>query len=171
MPRLPYLILCEDNMHSHLLTSLISFIFVGHHTAPTNEQGLTALSSALQQLFSPLTPVQDKKIRAIIAACPPYFITPSKSCYLVVLVPDDLSKLYKSHPIGVLDLLVRVADGGSPLESVTAATYALALLDPMGGGIICASGFDRNTYDDIVNAWGETPRYHWINIIKQTAKR
>jgi hypothetical protein len=86
-------------------------------------------------------------------------------------VPEPLAQLYKHHPRPVLDLLLKIMDGGSPKDSVLAAGYAMALLDGPGGGVVCVEHFyfgkHKATYDAVDKDWEKTPRQHWIKKVRE----
>ena len=58
-----------------------------------------------------------------------------------LLIPETLSGLYRQHPSAVLDLLLRIIDGGNPRDSVLAAGYAISSLDGPAVGIVCVHPF------------------------------
>ncbi len=85
----------------------------------------------------------------------------------VVVIPEPLVKLYQQHPQSVLDLLLKIMDGGNPSDSVLAAAYAVELLVGRGVGVVCVDQFDPATYDTVDKGWGKTPRQHWIKKVRE----
>jgi len=88
-----------------------------------------------------------------------------------LIIPEALSDLFRLHPSAVLDLLLRIIDGGNPDDSVLAAGYAISLLDGPVAGVVCVDVFDKGTYDKVEKAWKTTPRKHWIRAIEHARER
>ena len=84
-----------------------------------------------------------------------------------VVVPVALSDFYAKKPDAVLDLLEDIIAGGNPTASVSAAAYAISLLEHPGVGEVCLSQFDAETYDEIDKNWQCTPRQHWMKNVKR----
>lgn len=84
-----------------------------------------------------------------------------------VVVPVALSDFYAKKPDAVLDLLEKIIAGGNPTDSVSAAAYAISLLEHPGVGEVCLSLFDAETYDEIDKNWQCPPRQHWQNHVKR----
>lgn len=84
-----------------------------------------------------------------------------------VVVPVALSNFYAKKPDAVLDLLEAIIAGGNPTDSVSAAAYAISLLEHPGVGEVCLSQFDAETYDEIDKNWQCTPRQHWMKNVKR----
>lgn len=81
-----------------------------------------------------------------------------------VLIPWEIQELYKEKPEGVLDLLIRIADGANPFESMTAATYGLELAEGTGCGRVCFGTFKEDKYDS--EDWGQSLRMNWISRLR-----
>jgi hypothetical protein len=89
----------------------------------------------------------------------------------VLYIPKPVVQVYEKHPKGVLELLVKIIEGGRPRDSVLAAAYAVSLQAGPAVGTVCADHFDENTYDILDNDWGTTPRKHWIAKIREARKK
>jgi hypothetical protein len=88
-----------------------------------------------------------------------------------LIIPEALSGLYRQRPGAVLELLLRIIDGGNPNDSALAAGYAMSLQKGPAVGVICVDVFDKDTYDKLDKAWETTPRKHWIAKIKNARER
>jgi len=147
---------------------------------------LTLTAMILQQFSglpttAQLTPEQERTIRVTISDYPAGTFTefvplPELGGALLpftrVDMPKELKAAYAKAPSAVLGLLLRIADGGNPRESSSAAAYAFTLLDPKTetGGVVVIDMFKKATYDVVDEYWETTPRYHWIGKIKEAVK-
>jgi hypothetical protein len=84
-----------------------------------------------------------------------------------VVVPAILQELYKKNPEVVVEVLLRVADGARPTDSITAAAFALSLVDSPQVAVVIVEVFKAETYDTLNESWKQTPRQHWIDLIRQ----
>ncbi len=85
-----------------------------------------------------------------------------------LIIPNPLAELFKRNPAAVLDLLLRIADGGRAEDSFRAVCYAIALTD---GGIaadLTASRLEETVpkYEQVSEKWGVTHREHWVDVVK-----
>jgi hypothetical protein len=89
----------------------------------------------------------------------------------VLELPEQIQKLFRSHPNAVLDVLASIMEGASPKDSSLAAAYAFELLDGPGVGVVCVDLFDKKTYDVLDKDWSTTPREHWTRTLRDVRKR
>jgi hypothetical protein len=90
---------------------------------------------------------------------------------LEVIVPAPLADLYVKQPDAVLDVLTEIIAGGNPMDSVTAAAYAISLLEGPAVGEVCIALFDKDHYDLTDDDWNCSPRQHWLKVTKQHRKK
>ena len=86
-------------------------------------------------------------------------------------IPKSLKDAYVKRPKAVIELLLTIAEGGEPRDSMKAVAYAISLIDGPGVGVVVVSVFDRAKYDDIDPAWEETPRRHWIGKLNERIRK
>jgi hypothetical protein len=120
----------------------------------------------------PFDAAQEKAVRDAVYLGEPMIASPQKEDFHPVLcVPDSLTRLYEDHPQEVLDVLLRVMDGGRPEDSSLAAGYAVSLLQGPGVGRVCVEFFNAKTYDAWAKNWEMTPRQHWIEKVQEMRKK
>jgi hypothetical protein len=85
-------------------------------------------------------------------------------------IPEPLAELAKNHRREVIELLLKIMDGGSPKDSALAAGYAVSLLSGPRVGVVCVERFDKATYDEVDKDWETTPRQHWIDRVRAGLK-
>jgi hypothetical protein len=117
-----------------------------------------------------LTVEQEAAVRADVYKHTPRLYSPNQDFNSEVEVPRKLVQLYSSHQTETLEILLRIADGASPTEAITAITYAFALVDGPGGGVACIQLFDAGAFDKMDKAWATTPRRHWIAKLREKMK-
>jgi len=90
----------------------------------------------------------------------------------VVIIPKPIVDAYTGHPREVVRLLLRIADGAPPRDSMRAVACALALVDAPNGGtaVTCVLGFKESEYDALDSDWAQTPRQHWIAEVRRMEK-
>jgi hypothetical protein len=87
-------------------------------------------------------------------------------------VPKSLARVYDNHPEAVLDLLLKIMEGGRPCDSALAAGYAISLqAGPTVGSVCVENFFNENTYDVLDKYWATTPRKHWIAKVRELKKK
>ncbi len=84
----------------------------------------------------------------------------------VLLVPPIIAELHKKNPDAVLNLLVRVADGGNADDSNRAVCYAMEMVFAPGMGDMVAGMYKAANYDTVDKDWGRTPREHWLKHLR-----
>ena len=82
-----------------------------------------------------------------------------------ISIPSELEKAFLKDKDSTLAELVQIATKGSQIDSVTAAAYAMTLLNCKFGGVVCLDTFDTKSYDRIQEGWNSTFRDHWIDRI------
>lgn len=115
---------------------------------------------------------KEKVVRDAVYNNNPLTASPKEDFQSVLVIPKPLAELYKAHPKPVVDMLLKVIDGGRPKDSVLAAGYALELLDGPGGGVVCVDLFyngknAKANYDIVDKNWEKTPRQHWVKKIHE----
>lgn len=91
-----------------------------------------------------------------LAECAP----PPDSLKLTLLVPEAVRRAYASKPAATVELLLRIADGGSPSDSVVATSYVLELSGGPGAGLAYVHLYKWDAYDQLDPDYGATPRQH-----------
>ena len=89
----------------------------------------------------------------------------------IVVVPKDVIAVYTKNPAETLALLLKIAEGGNPSDSVKAACYSLDLRDGPGAGVPCALMFKSEAWDKADKDWKTTPREHWVTQLKAKAPK
>lgn len=79
-------------------------------------------------------PDKEKVVRDAVYNNDPQTVSPKRDFQSVLVIPKPLAELYKTHPRPVIDVLLKIIDGGRPDDSSLAAGYALELLAGPGGG-------------------------------------
>ena len=115
---------------------------------------------------------KEKVVRDAVYNNDPQTVSLKRDFQSVLVIPKPLAGLYKAHPKPVVDVLLKVIDGGRPEDSVLAAGYAIELLDGPGGGLLCVEMFytDKDAkanYDIVDEDWEMTPRQHWVKKIQE----
>jgi hypothetical protein len=84
----------------------------------------------------------------------------------IVEVPVAIEAAYKENPAATLKLLLSIAEGGRPWDSVKALSFAMALVEDPAVGSVVVSLFKEKTYDEVDVDWEVTPRQHWLGKVK-----
>jgi hypothetical protein len=111
-------------------------------------------------------PIKAKMVRDSVYNNRPLTASPQMDFRSELVMPDELTDLYRKHPQEVLDVLEKIIDGGNPKDSVLAAGCAISLLKGPRVGVVCVDNFDRKTYDTFDTDWEATPREHWLRKVK-----
>ena len=93
-------------------------------------------------------------------------VSPKRDFDSVLQIPEVLTAMYKKNPAAVRDLLIRIADGGSPHDSIRAVSYLIEMADGPGSGELVASLFSAASYDSVDKDWGHAPREHWLKHLR-----
>jgi hypothetical protein len=93
--------------------------------------------------------------------------SPNRDFNSVMVLPKAVAAVYRKNPTEARALLVKIADGGNPADSVKAVCYALDLRDGGGAGVPCALLFKTETWDKVDKDWKVTPREHWLAQLKE----
>jgi hypothetical protein len=94
----------------------------------------------------------------------------------IIAMPAVLEELYAKHPREVIELLLTIAEGANPADSMKAVTYATSLLETPAGGAWLARLFqDRKLdieakYDEIPPRGDESQRRYFIRKVQEKAK-
>jgi hypothetical protein len=118
-----------------------------------------------------LTTSDERFVRQLIYGGDHSTVIPKEGKYElkeILVVPDQLARLYEKEPQATLDLLLKIMDGAKPGDSVLSAAYAASLSSNnpvIGAGVLRL--FDESKYDEIDEDWGVTPRQYWIAKVKK----
>lgn len=86
-------------------------------------------------------------------------------------LPAGVEVAYKKNPAETLAMLLKVAEGGNPSDSVKAICYALDLREGPGAGVPLSMIFKPKTWDRFDKDWKATPRDHWAAQLKPSATK
>jgi hypothetical protein len=114
-----------------------------------------------------LAPDEEKLIRDAVYGGKLLIAESDRIGHTMIGVPQPVTEMYVKHRHSVLNLLITIAEGGNPRDSVLAAAYSIALLDGPAVAVVCARNFDRAAYDVVDEDWETTPRKHWITKIRE----
>lgn len=87
-----------------------------------------------------------------------------------VKVPKQLSKDFVTDKEVVIDKLLKIVEDGKPDDSITAASYIVALLKSGYVATACIDYYDPKKYELVDKLWEETPRCHWTAVVKRLIK-
>lgn len=105
-------------------------------------------------------------IRTAVCGQPLVTHSPDRDFRSEVVIPKSVLQTYRKNPPATLDLLARIADGGSAADSLNAASYAVGLVDGPAVGTVVADLFIAGSYDALDETWGCSPREHWVRVIR-----
>jgi hypothetical protein len=117
-----------------------------------------------------LPPAVEKEVRNTVYPGKLILAHPTEGKYAfseIVVLPDAIEAAYKKHPTATLDVLLAIAEGGRPWDSVTAIAFAMALVVDPAVAPVVISVFKEETYDDVDKDWEVTPRQHWLGKVKK----
>lgn len=81
-------------------------------------------------------------------------------------VPKQLTQLHKDYPHEVINLLMKIIDGGNPKDSQFAAGCALSLLKGPEVGIVFVTAYKVDDWDSTNFYQTETTRAHCLAAVK-----
>ena len=86
----------------------------------------------------------------------------------VLGVPAHVFTIYEKDPVGTLEVLLKIVEGGNPKDSALALGYALSVVakTPWAGAIAAHEIIGRDHYDQLDDGWQCTPRQHWVGCVK-----
>ena len=116
-----------------------------------------------------LSPKTEKAVRDVVYSGDLHLAHPLEGKYAlleVVEVPVAVEAAYKENPAGTLKLLLSIAEGGRPWDSVKALSFAMAVVDDPAVASVVVSLFKEKTYDEVDVDWEVTPRQHWLSKVK-----
>ena len=87
-----------------------------------------------------------------------------------LLIPKKIEAAYGKNADEVEALLLAIADGAAPDDSIKAIGYLRELRMGTGSGLVCVQVFKRESYDVLNKNWKVTPREHWISNYKEKRK-
>lgn len=119
----------------------------------------------------PLTTEEKATVRNAIYGQNPSTESPNRDFRSQLVIPKAVSELYKQKPDGVLELLVTIADGASPSDSLLAVSTAIELIDGPGGGVACVLIYKYDTWDKVDDDWKCTPREHWLKGVRKDMEK
>ena len=85
----------------------------------------------------------------------------------IVVVPAKIEIAYKENPHATLNLLIAIAEGGRPRDSMLAVSFAFALVDSPAVASVVYRVYKEDTYDAVEVHWEVTPRRHWLGKLKE----
>lgn len=97
-----------------------------------------------------------------IAECAP----PPNSSTRTLLVSEAVRKVYAVKPAATVELLLRIADGGSPPDSIVAASDVLELAGGPGAGLGDIQWYNWDTYDQTEPNRKSTQRDFMLRVAK-----
>jgi len=134
---------------------------------------LTAISMAAIMMHTApaaqLVAADEAAVRQAVYGKHPSTGVPRGGLGEILLVPDEVVEVYRRHPAETLTLLITIAEGASPSDSILAVGYAMELAGGPGrGAIITLPSANRAaTYDVIDKDWKHTPRQHWVGVVRK----
>ena len=81
-------------------------------------------------------------------------------------LPKGLAELYKKNPDQVLDLLIRIADGGNPADSIRAICYAYELKVGPGHGAAWSHDMEYKTHDVVAEGDKRSTREIYVLVLR-----
>lgn len=127
----------------------------------------TMTSPLTDEMLPPLAPAEAAAVRAGV-----YGKGVATACQdegfrkVVVIVPQAVRAAFRKNPAAARELLGRIADGAGGEDSVAAASYAIELATGPGAGVFCSRLFKSASYDTVDATWKQTPREHWVQMIR-----
>ena len=119
----------------------------------------------------PLTPEDKVAVRSGIYDVPMYeFYTSPPDLDSGLLIPKKIEAAYAKNADQVEALLLVIAEGAAPDDSIKAIAYLRELRLGTGSGLVCVHVFKAETYDVLSKNWKATPREHWITNFKDRRK-
>jgi hypothetical protein len=134
---------------------------------------LTAISVAVLMMqtapVTQLAPADEAAVRQAVYGKHPSTAVPRGGLGEILLVPDELVDVYRRHPAETLKLLIMIAEGAAPADSILAVGYAMELAGGPGrGAVITLPSANRvAAYDVIDKDWKRTPRQHWVDVVRK----
>jgi hypothetical protein len=116
-----------------------------------------------------LSPKTEKAVRNAVYSGELHLAHPLEGKFAlleVVEVPAAVEAAYKENPAATLKLLLSVAEGGRPWDSVKALSFAMAMVEDPAVASVVVSLFQEKTYDEVDVDWEVTPRQHWLGKVK-----
>jgi len=120
----------------------------------------------LPDATAPLKSEDAKAVRSAVYENDPLVGTRDADMLRILDLPEPLRTCYNNNNNATIELLLIIVEGGRPRDSVLAAGYAFELVGGPGRGVACIRVFSEISYDDMDDAWGATPRKHWMSKIK-----
>ena len=97
--------------------------------------------------------------------------SPNRDGTSVVVVPKGVRAAYRKNAAETESLLLQIAEGGNPADSIKGVSYLLELRDGPGAGVPCVLVFKYQSWDAVDKDWKMPPRDHWVTELKKSKSK
>jgi hypothetical protein len=152
--------------------SIRRYVPVCFLAALTLSYGLAQTSTPMKGEQTTLTTKEEAAVRSSVYSGAMVSTVPAKGPWAglpVLVVPEELTTVYKRKSEATLALLLDIAKGGSPQDARLAGGFAISLaINPFAGYETCL--VSEKEFDTVIDTQEKTPRQKLVEDMKEIIK-